>query len=84
MPRQARFFMACGHASSDKLIGEDSENPPDTVIATLEAHPYYARIVKLFIPLQYSANLYALYLASCGDSTQRMIVCLWYVIGCTE
>ena len=52
----------------DKFIGEDSENPPDTAIATLEADPYYARIVKLFIPLQYTANLYALYLAS-RDST---------------
>ncbi|MEC8567011.1 MAG: alkane 1-monooxygenase, partial [Pseudomonadota bacterium] len=41
----------------DKLIGEDTENPPISAIADLEADPYYARIVKLYIPLQYAANL---------------------------
>ena len=62
------IFMHVVMPALDKFIGEDSENPPDTAIATLEADPYYARIVKLFIPLQYTANLYALYLAS-RDST---------------
>lgn len=48
----------------DHLFGEDSENPPDQAIAELEADPYYARIVKLFIPLQYAANVYGTYVAS--------------------
>ena len=62
------IFMHVVMPALDKLIGEDSENPPDAAIAALEADPYYARILKLFIPLQYTANLYALYLAS-RDST---------------
>ena len=48
----------------DKLIGEDTENPPLDAIADLEADPYYSRIVKLFIPLQYATNVYGAYLAS--------------------
>jgi len=48
----------------DKLIGEDTENPPLDAIAALEADPYYSRIVKLFIPLQYATNIYGTYLAS--------------------
>lgn len=48
----------------DKLIGEDQENPPGAAIAGLEADPYYGRIVKLYIPLQYAANIYGTYLAS--------------------
>lgn len=48
----------------DKLIGEDTENPPLDAIADLEADPYYSRIVKLFIPLQYATNVYGGYLAS--------------------
>lgn len=53
----------------DKLIGEYKDNPPDEAIAALENDPYYARVVKLFIPLQYAANLYAGYLASRKDTS---------------
>lgn len=66
-----RFFASFGplflHGvipSLDKLIGEDTENPPVDAIADLEADPYYARIVKLYIPLQYATNIYGAYLAS--------------------
>jgi len=52
----------------DKFLGEDSENPPEEVIAELEADPYYAKIVNLYIPLQYIANIYGNYIAS-RDST---------------
>jgi alkane 1-monooxygenase len=52
----------------DRLMGQDPENPPEEAIAGLEADPYYARVVKLFIPFQYAANIYGNYLAS-RDST---------------
>ena len=48
----------------DKYIGQDPENPPEEAIAELEADPYYAKIIHLYIPLQYIANLYGNYIAS--------------------
>lgn len=52
----------------DKFLGEDSENPPEEAIAELEADPYYAKVLNLYIPLQYIANIYGNYIAS-RDST---------------
>ncbi len=48
----------------DRLIGEDANNPPEDVIRQLENDPYYARVVKSFIPLQYLAFFVGAYLAS--------------------
>lgn len=48
----------------DKLIGDDKENPPSSAVKQLEDDPYYSTIVKLYIPLQYAANIYGAYLAS--------------------
>jgi len=48
----------------DKYMGEDPENPPEEAVTDLENDPYYARVVKLFIPLQITANLYGNYLVS--------------------
>lgn len=48
----------------DKLIGDDQQNPPNSAVKGLEDDPYYAKIVKLYIPLQYAANIYGAYLAS--------------------
>lgn len=48
----------------DKLIGDDKQNPPSSAVKGLEDDPYYSRIVKLYIPLQYAANVYGAYLAS--------------------
>ena len=48
----------------DKYIGQDPENPPEEAIAELEADLYYAKIIHLYIPLQYIANLYGNYIAS--------------------
>ncbi len=65
----------------DKFVGEDSENPPVEAIAALEADPYYARIVKLYIPLQYAANLYGAYLASRNDTSVTDQVLLGILVG---
>lgn len=48
----------------DHWIGEDPDNPPDEAIADLEQDPYYAKVLKLFIPLQLIANVYGYYIVS--------------------
>lgn len=48
----------------DTLIGQDNNNPSAEDIKLLEQDPYYARLVKTFIPIQYIANVYACYLTS--------------------
>ncbi|GAA5562239.1 alkane 1-monooxygenase [Acinetobacter seifertii] len=65
----------------DKLIGEDKENPPLDAIADLEADPYYARIVKLFIPLQYATNIYGAYLATRKNTPIADQVLLGTLVG---
>ena len=53
----------------DTLIGKDANNPTAEDIKLLEQDPYYARLVKTFIPLQYIANIYACYVVSRNDTT---------------
>lgn len=48
----------------DTIIGKDKNNPSNEDIKLLEQDPYYSRIVKAFIPIQYAANVYACYLVS--------------------
>ena len=48
----------------DTLIGKDKNNPSNEDVRLLEQDPYYARLVKSFIPLQYVANVYACWLVS--------------------
>jgi len=43
----------------DTLIGKDSENPPDSVIAGLERDGYYRWCVYLFVPLQFASLFWA-------------------------
>ena len=51
----------------DTLIGTDQHNPTPEQVKLLEHDPYYMRLVKSFIPIQYAANLYACYLTSRKD-----------------
>ena len=46
------------------ILGTDNNNPSDEQISSLVADPYYDRIVKLFIPLQMAANVFAGYVVS--------------------
>lgn len=48
----------------DTIIGKDNNNPTPEEVKLLENDPYYSRLVKSFIPIQYAANIYACYLAS--------------------
>ena len=46
----------------DRIIGTDTNNPPEEIIAKLEADPYYSKVVKAFIPLQYVVLFLGAYL----------------------
>lgn len=48
----------------DRLIGEDTSNPPEEAIKDLENDKYYGRIVKAFIPAQYAVTFLGAWLAS--------------------
>ena len=45
--------------SIDSIVGQDNNNPENEQIQSLVEDPYYDRIVKLFIPLQMTANVFA-------------------------
>lgn len=51
----------------DWLIGTDSDNPPDSVLAWLEADKYYRWVVFAYIPLQYAGLVFACVMWSSGD-----------------
>jgi alkane 1-monooxygenase len=51
----------------DLLAGLDRSNPPDDLIAALEADKYYRWITYLYLPLQYTALVWACWLWA-GDS----------------
>ncbi|MEX1140920.1 MAG: alkane 1-monooxygenase [Thermoleophilaceae bacterium] len=50
----------------DMLIGDDAENPPDSVIAWLEEDRYYRWCTYLYIPLQYASLVVACWLWTSG------------------
>ena len=51
----------------DLLVGVDRSNPPDEVIAALEADRYYRWITFLFLPLQYAGLVAAFWVIANGD-----------------
>jgi len=51
----------------DALVGADDNNPTDEDIKVLVKDPYYDRIVKVFIPLQMAANVFAGYVVTRKD-----------------
>lgn len=52
----------------DAVIGNDENNPTDDGVQSLVKDPYYDRLVKMFIPIQMAANVYATYLVSRKDT----------------
>ncbi|MCC3653880.1 alkane 1-monooxygenase [Streptomyces sp. S07_1.15] len=50
----------------DLLVGKDSDNPPDSVLAWLESDRYYRWCTYLFLPLQYAGLVLACWLWSRG------------------
>lgn len=51
----------------DKMVGDDTSNPPAAAIDNLENDKYYEWIVKAFIPAQYAATFLGAWLASRKD-----------------
>ncbi|MCJ8146900.1 alkane 1-monooxygenase [Acinetobacter sp. A3.8] len=52
----------------DAVIGNDENNPTDEDVQSLVKDPYYDCLVKMFIPIQMAANVYAAYLVSRKDT----------------
>ncbi|WP_327731269.1 alkane 1-monooxygenase [Streptomyces sp. NBC_00487] len=50
----------------DLLVGKDSDNPPDSVLAWLESDRYYRWCTYLFLPLQYAGLVLACWLWTSG------------------
>lgn len=50
----------------DAVIGSDSDNPPDSVLAWLEDDPFYRRVLYLYLPCQYLSLVLACWLWSGG------------------
>jgi alkane 1-monooxygenase len=50
----------------DQLIGKDSDNPPDSILAFLEAQRYYRWCTYLYLPLQYAGLVLAAHLWADG------------------
>ena len=42
----------------DYLMGEDTSNPPESVIKALEADPFYSRVIRLNVPVVIAAFIY--------------------------
>ena len=65
----------------DTIVGTDNNNPSHDDIQLLEKDPYYARLVKSFIPIQYVANIYACYLTSRKQTSLLDKVLLGMLMG---
>jgi alkane 1-monooxygenase len=65
----------------DTLIGTDSENPPDSVLAWLEEDKYYRWCTYLYLPLQYGGLILACYLWAYGDLSTFESIGLALTIG---
>ena len=51
----------------DYLLGEDAENPPESLVPDLENDRYYSWILYAFAPIQYTVFLGGCYLAGTMD-----------------
>ncbi|OBJ47113.1 hypothetical protein A9W95_07435 [Mycobacterium sp. 1423905.2] len=46
----------------DHVVGRDSDNPPDSVLARLESDPFYRWATYLYLPNQYGSVVLACWL----------------------
>jgi alkane 1-monooxygenase len=65
----------------DLLIGTDSENPPDSVIAWLEQDRYYRWCTYAFLPLQFASLALACWLWSSGELNVWEALALALTVG---
>ncbi len=65
----------------DRMIGNDTSNPPADAIDRLENDKYYEWIVKAFIPAQYAATFLGAYLAGRKDIPLSDYIGLTFSVG---
>jgi alkane 1-monooxygenase len=65
----------------DTLIGVDSSNPPDSVLAWLEEDRYYRWVTYAYLPLQFAGLIFACYMWSYGDLSTLESIGLALTIG---
>ncbi len=51
----------------DYFVGEDSHNPPESLVASLESDRYYRWLTYLYIPIQYSVFIWGAYVFATGN-----------------
>ncbi len=65
----------------DRLIGDDTTNPPEAAINRLENDKYYEWIVRAFIPAQYAATFLGAWVAGRRDIPTSDYVGLMLSVG---
>jgi alkane 1-monooxygenase len=65
----------------DTVVGDDQENPPESVVKLLEEDRYYRWCTYLYIPLQYAGLVFACWKWSSGDLSLLEDVGLAFTVG---
>lgn len=65
----------------DWLIGEDTNNPPESAVAQLEKTLYYRAIVYAYIPAQFAATIWGAWLVAQGNVSGWALVGLIFTVG---
>ena len=65
----------------DHLIGTDRANPPESAVAALAHDPYYHRLIRLFLVVQYAALLLGAWVAVSGGLGWIGLIGLVLTIG---
>ncbi|MBO9531358.1 MAG: alkane 1-monooxygenase [Solirubrobacteraceae bacterium] len=68
----------------DKIGGDDTSNPPESVIKWLENDHYYRWCTYLFIPIQYAATIFSAWMWSRGTLSTIEAIGLAVSLGCTN
>ncbi|CAN5730090.1 hypothetical protein BH20ACT2_BH20ACT2_04280 [soil metagenome] len=66
----------------DVVFGRDAENPPEEVVDSLDADPYYRWCTYAFIPLQYASLVWAAWQWSAGGLSTFESLGLALTVGC--
>ena len=65
----------------DRLIGEDSSNPPESAVSQLENDRYYRAIVYAYIPSQFAMTIWSAWIAVYGGLSGFELLGLALTVG---
>ncbi|MGQ0529643.1 MAG: alkane 1-monooxygenase [Panacagrimonas sp.] len=65
----------------DTWIGEDRDNPPETLIAQLEVQRWYRWVVYAYLPLQFAATVMGAWIAVTGGLATWELIGLVLTVG---